>query len=278
MRREITVHDLMRHTSGFTYGQFREGPVEAAYRAAGMSGHDQTREDILAKAKDLPLASQPGTTFEYGMSTDLLGWVLEKVAGKELEDLVRVRIAGPLGLSTMTFRPDAAGIARIAQPQPDRVTGEIPILGSRNFYEAGWTSGGHGLFSSADDFARFARMLLGGGAVDGVRLLSPAMVRWMTSDHLPPDLKFGPSLEGIGGAAPTPELGQGFGLGFCVRLQPGKSYWPGAVGDFYWCGLSGTYFWADPANDLTVVLAMQAPNEREQFRSLLRRMVYGALD
>jgi CubicO group peptidase (beta-lactamase class C family) len=278
MEREITVHDLMRHTSGFTYGQFRDGPVEAAYRAARMADHDQTSADIIDKAGDLPLASQPGSTFEYGMSTDLLGWVLEMEANRSLEDLVGDLVARPLGLSSMTFRPDAAGLANLAAPQPDPATGVVPILGSRNFHEARWTSAGHGLFSTVDDFMRFALMLRAGGTLDGVRLLSKPMLRWMTSDHLPPDTAFGPSVDGLGGLAPLPALGQGFGLGFAVRTAPGRSHWPGTVGDFSWCGLSGTYFWADPTQDLAVVLCMQAPNERESLRSLLRRMVYAALD
>jgi CubicO group peptidase (beta-lactamase class C family) len=278
MEREITVHDLLRHTSGFTYGQFRDGPVEAAYRAARMADHDQTSADILAKAGDLPLASQPGSTFEYGMSTDLLGWVLEMEADRPLDDLVGDLVARPLGLTSMTFRPDAQGLAHLAEPQPDPATGVVPILGSRNFFEARWTSAGHGLFSTADDVMRFALMLRAGGTLDGVRLLSEPMLRWMTSDHLPPGTAFGPSVDGLGGLAPLPALGQGFGLGFAVRTAPGRHPWPGSTGDFSWCGLSGTYFWADPAHDLAVVLCMQAPNEREVFRSLLRRMVYAALD
>ena len=278
IERAITVHDLMRHTSGFTYGQFRDGPVEAAYRAARMADHDQTSADIIAKASDLPLASQPGSTFEYGMSTDLLGWVLEMEADRSLEDLVGDLVARPLGLSSMTFRPDAAGLANLAEPQPDPATGVVPILGSRNFHEARWTSAGHGLFSTVDDFMRFALMLRTGGTLDGVRLLSQPMLRWMTSDHLPPGTAFGPSVDGLGGMAPLPSLGQGFGLGFAVRTAPGRSHWPGSVGDFSWCGLSGTYVWADPAKDLAVVLSMQAPNERETVRSLLRRMIYAALD
>lgn len=278
MVREITVHDLMRHTSGLTYGQFRDGPVEAAYRAARMADHDQTSADIIAKAGDLPLASQPGSTFEYGMSTDLLGWVLEREADKPLEDLVADLVARPLGLASMRFRPDAAGLANLAEPQPDPATGVVPILGSRNFHEARWTSAGHGLFSTVDDFMRFALMLRAGGTLDGERLLSKSMLRWMTSDHLPPGVGFGPSVDGLGGLAPLPALGQGFGLGFAVRTAPGRHFWPGTAGDFSWCGLSGTYFWADPANDLAVVLCMQAPNEREVFRSLLRRMVHAAID
>jgi CubicO group peptidase (beta-lactamase class C family) len=278
MVREITVHDLMRHTSGFTYGQFRDGPVEAAYRAARMADHDQTSADIIDKAGDLPLASQPGSTFEYGMSTDLLGWVLEREADKPLEDLVADLVARPLGLASMRFRPDAAGLANLAEPQPDPATGVVPILGSRNFHEARWTSAGHGLFSTVDDFMRFALMLRAGGTLDGERLLSKSMLRWMTSDHLPPGVGFGPSVDGLGGLAPLPALGQGFGLGFAVRTAPGRHFWPGTAGDFSWCGLSGTYFWADPANDLAVVLCMQAPNEREVFRSLLRRMVHAAID
>lgn len=278
LERAITIQDLLRHTSGFTYGQFRDGPVEAAYRAANMSDHDQTREEIIDKAGRLPLVAQPGAMFEYGMSSDLLGWILEMEAGCELEELVASRIARPLGLSSMRFRPDAAALERLAQPQPDPVTGEIPVLGSRNFHEARWTSAGHGLYATIGDFARFARMLLEGGSLDGARILSPAILRWMTSNHLQPGTRFGPSVERLGGLSPTPQMGQGFGLGFAVRMETGRCMLPGSVGDYFWAGLSGTYFWADPQQDLAVVLCMQAPNQRDFYRSLTRQMVYAALD
>jgi CubicO group peptidase (beta-lactamase class C family) len=276
--RPMTIQDLLRHTSGLTYGQFSDSLVQQAYREAGMSAHEQTREDILAKLSSLPLAFQPGTTFEYSMSTDVLGWVLEKIADRDLEDVVSRTVTAPLGMTSSWFRPPQARLGNLAQPQIDPVTGEVPILGSRNFYEAGWLSGGHGLFSTAHDFGRFAAMLRGRGTLEGVRILSPRTFGFMVSNHLPPGVSFGPDIASLGPLAPTPAAGQGFGLGFAVRMEAGRNTLPGSGGDFFWSGLSGTYCWVDPAQELAGMILMQSPNRRDHYRSILRRLTYAALD
>ncbi|GKX32704.1 MAG: serine hydrolase [Rhizobiaceae bacterium MnEN-MB40S] len=273
--RPVLVHDLLRHTSGLTYGQFSDALIHKEYREFGMSDFDQTSGDLLDKLAELPLAYQPGSTFEYGMSTDVLGWLLELIADRSLDDLVQEIVAGPLSLETMGFWPTPDKIERIAQTQPDPVTGEIPVFGSRNFYEAGWVSGGHGLFASAADISRYARMLLAGGELDGTRIIGRKTLEWMTSDHLPRDVKFGLCLENLGALAPTPEMGQGFGLGFALRNRIGGNVLPGSVGDFFWAGISGCYFWIDPAEDLCAVLMMQAPPQRDVMRSSMRQAIYG---
>ena len=275
--RPMLVHDLFRHTSGLTYGQFSDSPVQVAYRAAGMSDHDQSRDDIIAKLATLPLAHHPGTTFAYSMSTDVLGWILEEIEGKSLEDIFHARLFAPLGMEGAAFRPAPDRIGHIAQPQPDLETGEIPVLGSRNFYEAGWLSGGHGLFVTAKDMKRFMAMLAGRGSLGQARILSPAIFDWMTSNHLPPSIRFDPDCDLLGPMAPYPDHGRGFGLGVLVRTAPGLASLPGTPGDFSWSGLSGTYAWVDPERDLSCALLMQSPTNRRDFISLLRRLVYGCL-
>jgi CubicO group peptidase (beta-lactamase class C family) len=141
-----------------------------------------------------------------------------------------------------------------------------------------WASGGGGLVSTAADYLRFCQMLLNGGELDGVRLLSPKTVRHMTADHLPPNIGYGPTArERFGALAPVPEMGYGFGLGFAVRLAAGKSPVPGSVGEYFWGGVTGTYFWIDPAEQLIAVLMLQAPAYRLHYRYLSRALVYAAI-
>jgi CubicO group peptidase (beta-lactamase class C family) len=139
-------------------------------------------------------------------------------------------------------------------------------------------SGGSGLLSTARDYARFCAMLLAGGALDGTRLLSPTSVALMTADHLSPAMRYGPQMRSMFGAlAPVPENGIGFGLGFAVRNEAGRSALPGSAGDYSWSGVSGTYFWIDPRQDLIAILLTQAPNQRMHYRYLMRTLVYQAI-
>jgi CubicO group peptidase (beta-lactamase class C family) len=141
-----------------------------------------------------------------------------------------------------------------------------------------WDEGGGGVVSTAADFVRFSQMLLNGGELDGHRLLSPKTVALMTSDHLPPDCAYGDTArERFGALAPVPEMGYGFGLGFAVRTQPGRSPMPGSVGEYFWGGVLGTQFWIDPAEDLIVIFLTQAPERRLYYRHLTRPLVYAAI-
>lgn len=275
--RAITVQDLMRHTAGFTYGAFGDSLVQRAYRAANVMDLQQTNAEMVDKLAALPLAYQPGSTFEYGMSTDVLGAVVEVVAGKPLDRFLAERIAGPLGMPDTGFSLADAG--RLAHPQINPATGERPDL--RGLFDPAlpprWFSGGGGIVTTALDYARFAQMLLDGGVFDGVRVLGRKTVEWMTSDHLPPDVGYGPFTPELGITAPFPWYGQGFGLGVSVRIDAGRSPNPGSVGDFSWSGISGTFFWADPQEGLVAVLMLQAPAVRVYYRSLMRALVYQAL-
>lgn len=274
-RREMSVHDLLRHTSGLTYAHLTGPFLKSRYESASVADEKQTNTEMVGKLGRLPLAYQPGTTWQYGVSTDVLGRVVEVASGIELDRFIAERICKPLGLSNTGFGP--IDEARAAQPQIDRASGKRPPMRD-TCVRPRWISGGSGLLSTAGDFARFAQMLMNGGELGGTRLLSPTTVRLMTSDHLTPDIRRSPSTAVLFGAlAPTAELGIGFGLGFAVRTHVGRNPLPGSVGDFSWSGVTGTYFWIDPQQELIAILMMQAPAERLHYRYLMRTLVYQSI-
>jgi CubicO group peptidase (beta-lactamase class C family) len=279
-KRAMTVHDLMRHTAGFTYGHFGDSLVQRAYRAARANDDQQTNADMIAKLSTLPLAFQPGTTFEYGMSTDVLGRVVEVVSGMSLDRFFAEHVTGPLGMDHTGFgvAPDDLGL--LAEPQREVPAGVVPgVVPYDAARPAKWFSGGGGLLSTAGDYARFAQLLLNEGELDGTRLLSRKSVQLMIHNHLPAGLDYGPRTADLGVAAPLPALGQGYGLGLGVRVTQGLSPVPGSPGDFYWGGALGPYFWVDPAERLVAVLMLQELNvqRRTRYRALLRALVYQAL-
>ena len=277
-RRPMTVQDLMRHTAGFTYGQSGDSLVQKLYAAAALMDPQQTNAEMLAKIAALPLAFEPGTTFEYGMSTDVLGRVIEVVSGMALDRFFAEHITVPLGMKDTGFAIPPSDVQRLALPRshPPSSAGALAYDPTR---PAKWFSGGGGLVSTAGDYSRFCRMLLNGGVLDGGRILARKTVELMTHNHLPRDLLFGSHTPELGLAAPLPQLGQGYGLGLGVRMQAGLSMAPGSVGDYYWGGATGPYFWVDPAEKLTVVLMLQEPevHRRTRYRPLLRALVYHAL-
>ena len=277
-RREITVQDLMRHTSGMTYGIFGDSLVQRAYRAAGTMDDQQTNAQMIDKLAPLPLAFQPGAAFEYGMSNDVVGRIVEVQSGLDLNRFIVERIAKPLGMRDTTFLLDTEQTTRLAQAQT--APGAPPlIIGYNPAKPPKWFSGGGGLLSTAEDYARFGQMLLNGGELDGVRVLSRKSVELMTSNHLPPDATYGAFTLELGLTAPLPQYGQGYGLGVGVRKEAGRSMVPGSVGDFYWGGATGPYFWVDPQEKLVAVMMLQASDIqlRTHYRSLLRNLVYQAL-
>jgi CubicO group peptidase (beta-lactamase class C family) len=275
-RREMTIHDLLRHTSGLTYGQFGDSLVKQEYRSANIGAPGENLAVVISKLSQLPLAYQPGTTFEYSMSTDVLGRVVEVVSGMELDRFIAERITKPLGMSDTGFYLSAEQISRAAEPQVDAATGKRPPMRDVSVRPS-WMSGGGGMVSTAPDYARFCLMLLNGGEFDGAHFLSPRTVAYMTSDHLPPGTAISQAVQGFGSLIPSPALGQGFGLGFAVRTDVGRNPMPGSVGEFYWTGASGTTFWVDPKESLIAVMMVQVPiNQGAYYRSLIRNMVYQA--
>ena len=274
-QRVMSVQDLLRHTSGLTYAAFGDSPVQMMWRDAKLMDESQTNAELMAKLAQLPLMFEPGTTWEYSMSTDVLGRVVEVASGQDLASHIAARIAGPLGLVDTGFAAEGRS-ERIAQPQTD-ASGQRPPMRDPS-RPANWFSGGGGMVSTARDYLRFCQMLLDGGALDGTRLLAPKSVVHMASDHLPPGCEYGDTARSrFGALAPVPEMGYGFGLGFCVRKAQGMSPVPGSVGEFFWGGVHGTYFWIDPQQRMVVVVMMQAPDQRLHYRYLSRHLVYGAI-
>jgi CubicO group peptidase (beta-lactamase class C family) len=275
LRREMTVQDLLRHTSGLTYAHLTGPHLKQAYEAAGVVDERQTNAEMAEKLAKVPLAYQPGSTWQYGVSTDMLGRVVEIASGMSLDRFIGERICKPLGLVNTSFGPIDG--SRVAQPQIDRASGKRPPMRDTSVCPK-WISGGSGLLSTAGDYVRFCQMLLNGGELGGTRLLAPATIALMTSDHLTPETRRSPSTPVLFGAlAPTPELGLGFGLGFAVRTHSGRNPLPGSVGDLSWSGVTGTYFWIDPQQELVAILMMQAPLQRLHYRYLMRTMVYQAI-
>lgn len=275
LRREMTVQDLLRHTSGLSYAHLTGPLLKQAYVDANVMDEKQTNAEMVARLAKIPLAYQPASTWQYGMSTDVLGRVVEAASGMNLDRFILERICKPLGLADTSFGP--IDLERAAQPQIDSATGKRPPMRDTAICPI-WISGGSALLSTASDYVRFAQMLLNGGGLGGTRLLSPATVALMTSDHLSPEIRRSPSTPVLFGAlAPMAELGLGFGLGFAVRTHAGRNPLPGSVGDYSWTGVTGTYFWIDPKQQLIVILMMQAPLERLHYRYLMRTLVYQSI-
>jgi CubicO group peptidase (beta-lactamase class C family) len=267
--RPITVQDLMRHTSGLTYGFLPGTPVAKMYQAANLFGAEVTNADFADAIAKLPLAVQPGSSWNYSHSTDVLGRIVEVASGKSLYQFEKENILDPLGMSDTGFSVPTSRQNLIAEPLPtdNKVVGTSPVSNPR--LPATWEAGGQGMVSTAFDYAKFLQMLQNGGALDGYRILSPATVAFMTSDHL--------SQIGPGPTAYLPGAGYGFGIGFAVRRQEGVAANEGSAGDYYWLGAAGTSFWNDPKQHLTVVFMMQAPSQLFHYAALMRNMIYAAL-
>lgn len=279
--RPMTIQDLLRHTSGLVYGPFGNTLIHQEYNKANLFDNGQTLAEFVTKISKLPLAHQPGSTWEYGMSVDVLGRVVEVVSGMPFDRFIEERISKPLGMRDTNFYMTPAQIARLAEPQIDKATGKRPQFGEGKDLtkeKVKWFSGGGGLLSTASDYSRFCQMLVNGGELDGIRLLSPKTLAVMASDQLPPIASRVAMLEAAQDLSPIQDLGQSFGLGFAVRTDLGHSPVSGSVGDYFWAGAAGTYFWIDPQEKLYAVMMLQMPFvEAGTYRRALREMVYGAL-
>jgi CubicO group peptidase (beta-lactamase class C family) len=272
VRRAISVQDLMRHTSGITYGFFGGGLVKKAYDEANLFKEDLNNDEFSKRVGALPLAYQPGTTWDYSHSTDILGRVVEVVAGQSLLQFEQERILKPLGMADTSFYvTDTAKQGRIAEPYAsDRNIGL-----NADFFDprksGRWESGGGGMMSTARDYARFLQMMLNGGTLDGKRILGPQTIAYMTADHASTGAGITP------GPLYLPGPGYGFGLGFAVRRANGEATVPAAAGEYNWAGAGGTSMWVDPRNDMFVVFMAQSPKQRGYMRVLVRNMVYAAV-
>jgi CubicO group peptidase (beta-lactamase class C family) len=276
--RAMTVQDLLRHTAGLTYGFAGRSLVKTAYNEAGLFNMAHTNAEMVTLLSKLPLAHQPGKVWDYSMATDVLGRIVEVVSGKTLDQFFEDEIFTPLGMVDTAFLLPEEKADRMAQPLPDSKTLlQTGMLDHTVAYP--WFSGGAGLYSTADDYLKFCQFLRQRGEFGGKRLLAPGTIDLMTSDHLPPGIAYDPFTPVLFEAeAPTPDMGQSFGLGLAVRTHPGMNPMSGSVGDYYWAGALGTYFWIDPKEDLIAIFMSQAPEHRLHYRYVMRQLVYQALE
>jgi CubicO group peptidase (beta-lactamase class C family) len=272
-RRPIFIQDLMRHTSGITYGFFGEGAVKSMYVDAHVFAGDFDNAEFAERIAKLPLAYQPGTTWDYSHSTDILGRVIEVISGKSLYQFEKERILDPLGMKDTGFYvTDKAKQALVAEPFPnDRKIGNDAEMNDPRVPQK-WESGGGGMVSTIGDYARFTQMLLNGGSLDGKRYLSPKTVAFMGANHI------GPAANIVPGPYYLPGPGFGFGLGFAVRTEAGVSPVEGSVGEMNWSGAGGTSFWIDPKEDMFAVFMAQTVSQRGRLRVAMKNIVYGAFE
>lgn len=273
-KRPILIHDLFRHTAGMTYGGRPDGgsPISAQWPSGGAAAQMGTAAQMTEALAKLPLVYQPGTVYEYSLSFDVLGAVVEKVSGKTLGGHLADTVWKPLKMTDSTFRPTEAQLARVA-----RTFSHNPLDGKPQGIAAlqrppTFDCGGACAFGTMGDYIRFGQMLLNGGSLDGAQVLSPATVRLMTSDHL------GSAIQNRVANVEPHRAGYGFGLGVAVRVQPGLAAVPGSPGEFSWNGANGTGFFADPKEQLVVAFGTAAPGDlRKYYREQVQDLVYGAL-
>jgi CubicO group peptidase (beta-lactamase class C family) len=268
--RPITIQDLLRHTSGFVYANNTlNDQVKASYGTIGVDWRGVTPTEQIQRLAQAPLAHHPGTMWEYGLSTDVLGRVIEKVSGMTLGEFLSERLFGPLKMTDTAFVVPKEKVARLAQPFAiDKATGRPITLLDVTVVQKNH-AGGAGTAGTTGDYARFVQMLANGGQLDGARLLGRATVSYMTSDHLGT----------IKPAIALLQPGYGFGLGFAVRKESGVSSVPGSAGEYNWGGAAGTGFWVDPKEALICVIMTQTvPGPAQRYdRALVRQLVYQAI-
>jgi CubicO group peptidase (beta-lactamase class C family) len=271
VEREMTIQDLLRHTSGLTYGNRGTTAIHKAYPMSSSAvSREITSAEFIDRLAKAPLLFQPGTKWEYSFSTDVLGRVVEVVSGKSLGQFLDERVWRPLKMTDTAFAVPDAKHGRIAQAfATDPDTGK-PVSIPDVRMPAKFECGGGCAVSTAGDYVRFAQMMLNRGSLDGSHLLGRKTVEYMTSDHLG-------AIAGAGDYLPGP--GYGFGLGFAVRREAGLSNMTGSAGDYNWGGAYGTAFWVDPKEQLVVVSMTQAPGAiRIRYRQLLKSFVLQAIE
>ncbi len=274
LQRPITILDLMRHTSGITYGFYGDSLVRKAYLNALIYGGDFDNAEFADRIARLPLAEQPGTLWDYGHSTDVLARVIEVISGKSLLQFEKEKLLDPLGMPDTSFYvTDPAKLALLAEPL--RTDSDYRVGNDRNARRRmKWESGGGGMVSTVTDFAKFSQMLLNGGSLDGKQYLSPKAFETMAADHIGPTSGVGRDYFYF------PGDGFGFGLGFGVRTDPGnaKPPPPGSLGELKWDGASGCYFAIDRKQDMFFILMEQTPSQRQRIQPALKKLIYEALE
>ncbi len=287
VERPMSVRDLMTHQSGLTYAFMNRTNVDAAYRQKGVGGaligadrgpRANSLKEFVELLADVPLEFSPGTAWNYSVSTDVLGYLVEVLSGQSFDQFLRERILEPLGMVDTGFSVPPEKVDRFAanyQRGPDkRLTLIDDPSNSSYLHEPPYPSGGGGLVSTARDYWRFCQMLLNGGELDGHRILGRKTVDLMRTNHLPE----GKDLTQLSVAAysETASEGVGFGLGFAVTLDPTLTG-GGSIGEYYWGGAASTIFWIDPVEDLVVIFLTQLmPSGTFNFRGQLKQLISSA--
>ena len=269
-----TMRELMTHTAGFTYGYFGDTPVDKMYGEKQVL-QSRSLQEMIDKLAGIPLLYQPGTRWVYSVAMDIQGYIVEKLSGQSLPDFMQQNIFGPLGMKDTAFFVPKEKRGRFATLYTERPNGELVASPAGYESQPGMPSGGGGLVSTAEDYLRFAQMLLNGGELDGARILAPATVQLMTSNHLAPNLMTGEF--SIGHVVIRP--GMGWGYDCSVFTDPLEANEVAGKGTFYWLGAADTWFWVDPANDLIFVgmtQRMLGPGQ-PNMEALSRPTVYQAL-
>ncbi len=281
--RPMTIRDLLSHQSGLTYG-FMEGPLEAGYfkhkvyQAGTMRGRDL--QSMIDRLAELPLKFSPGDNWNYGVSTDVCGYLVQEISGRRFDEYLREEIFEPLGMEDTGFYVPAEKQHRLAanyERGADKQLRPLDIFGAGEYFEEPtFLSGGGGLVSTAQDYQRFCQMLLNGGQLDGVRILGPKTIELMTMNHLPDDDEL--SARALGTWSETANDGVGFGLGFAVLLDLPRTQNVGSVGEYYWGGAASTIFWIDPAEELIAIFMTQfMPSGTFNFRGQIKQLLYPGL-
>jgi CubicO group peptidase (beta-lactamase class C family) len=274
-KRQSTIQDLLRHTSGLTYGARGNTPVHKLWpRGSGVAATQFTGPEFLETIGKLPLLHEPGTVWDYSLSTDVLGLVIEAVSGKPLSAFLSERIWQPLGMVDTAFTvPDDKKVRHARAFPNDPLSGKPQsVMHAPGSKPIKFECGGACAVATAGDYIRFSQMLLNGGVLDGKRILGSKTVAYMTSNHIGPEIANNVAL------TDASRQGYGFGLGFAVRLTPGIAGVSGSEGDYNWGGAFGTFFWNDPKEQLTVVFMSQGPGPiRTYYRKFVNALVLQAL-
>jgi len=288
--RPMQIVDLLRHTSGLTYGIQQRSNVDAAYREKKIA-EAGTLQGMVEELAQIPLEFSPGEAWNYSVSADVLGYLIGKISGRPFEQFLKERIFDPLGMGDTGFYVPSAKAARFAacysaDPpgklmfRPTERKGTLTLLDdptkSAYLSPPSFVSGGGGLVSTASDYLTFCRALINGGELGGTRLLGPKTLQLMTSNHLPGGVDL-PALSRSMFSEAT-NSGIGFGLGFAVTMDPAKTLLPGSAGEYFWGGAAGTAFWVDPAEELIAIFMTQLmPSSAYPIRRELRTLVYAAI-
>jgi CubicO group peptidase (beta-lactamase class C family) len=284
--RPMTILDLMRHTSGLTYGFINRTAIDAEYRRLRIAEPDLEGglAEMMRLLAGLPLEFSPGTAFNYSVATDVLGHIVEIVSGMSLRDFFRIRLLTPLGMADTDFFVAEDKRERFATcywSKDDRLAlWDDGVKTMRYAAQPRLLSGGGGLAGTAADYLRFARMLLNGGELDGRRYLSPKTVALMTMNHLPGNAEIADLMPVSGLFNETGYRGVGFGLGVAVTQNLSHAALPGSLGEYGWGGLAGTFFFVDPAEEMIVLVMTQVIDNqarRMRLRRDLRTLIYSAM-